>query len=275
MRAVFDASAKSSTGVSLNDTLLVGPTVHASLVDVLLRFRQHRVALIADVSRMYRAVALPESDRDMHRFVWRTSPNDCLKDYRMTRVTFGVSSSAFVANMCIKQNATDHATQYPLAAAAVLNSFYVDDGLTGADSIELHNQLQVLFATGGFLLRKWNSSESAVLEQIDPELRDIQHTHTIIDSETYTKTLGVEWNYNSDQFRLMVADIVHTEVLTKRALTSDIAKVYDALGWIAPATIKAKILLQRLWEEKIQWDDPARWTRAGVCVSSRRWRAPR
>ena len=260
IRAVFDASAKSSTGVSLNDTLLVGPTVHASLVDVLLRFRQHRVALIADVSRMYRAVALPESDRDMHRFVWRTSPNDCLKDYRMTRVTFGVSSSAFVANMCIKQNATDHATQYPLAAAAVLNSFYVDDGLTGADSIEqaieLHNQLQVLFATGGFLLRKWNSSESAVLEQIDPELRDIQHTHTIIDSETYTKTLGVEWNSNSDQFRLMVADIVHTEVLTKRALTSDIAKVYDALGWIAPATIKAKILLQRLWEEKIQWDDP-------------------
>ena len=78
------ASAKSSTGVSLIDTILVGPTVHASLVDVLLRFRQHRVALIADVSRMYRAVALPESDRDMHRFVWRTSPNDSRTDYRMT-----------------------------------------------------------------------------------------------------------------------------------------------------------------------------------------------
>ena len=51
VRAVFDASAKTSTGTSLNDTLFVGPTVHSSLVDVLLRFHLHRVALTADVSR--------------------------------------------------------------------------------------------------------------------------------------------------------------------------------------------------------------------------------
>lgn len=38
VRAVFDASAKSSTGVSLNDLLMVGPTIHPSLIDVLLRF---------------------------------------------------------------------------------------------------------------------------------------------------------------------------------------------------------------------------------------------
>ena len=38
IRAVFDASGKSSSGVSLNDTLLVGPTVHSSLIDVLLSF---------------------------------------------------------------------------------------------------------------------------------------------------------------------------------------------------------------------------------------------
>ena len=50
IRAVFDASAKSSTGVSLNDTLLVGPTIHPPLLDVLLRFCLHHVALVADVS---------------------------------------------------------------------------------------------------------------------------------------------------------------------------------------------------------------------------------
>ena len=42
LRAVFDASAKTSTDVALNDTLMVGPTVHAPLIDVLLRFRIHR-----------------------------------------------------------------------------------------------------------------------------------------------------------------------------------------------------------------------------------------
>ena len=60
VRAVFDASAKSSSGVSLNDTLLVGPTVHPTLLDVLLRFRTHPVALTADVSKMYRAIELVE-----------------------------------------------------------------------------------------------------------------------------------------------------------------------------------------------------------------------
>ena len=70
LRAVFDASAPSSTGTSLNDTLLVGPTIHSTLFDVLLRFRQHRIAITADVSRMCRAVLLHPADKDLHRFVW-------------------------------------------------------------------------------------------------------------------------------------------------------------------------------------------------------------
>ena len=76
LRVVFDASAKSSTGVSLNDQLLVGPTVHAPLVDVLLRFRRHKIAIATDISRMYRAVLLPETQRDLHRFVWRRNERD-------------------------------------------------------------------------------------------------------------------------------------------------------------------------------------------------------
>ena len=61
-RVVFDASVKSSSRTSLNDQLhvLVGPTVHSPLVDVLLRFRQHRIALTTDVSCMYRTALLPD-----------------------------------------------------------------------------------------------------------------------------------------------------------------------------------------------------------------------
>ena len=55
----------------------------------------------------------------------------------------------------------------PLLQKAVNESFYVDDGLVGADSIEgaisLQRQLQELFARGGFTLRKWNCSNPAVL----------------------------------------------------------------------------------------------------------------
>ena len=142
VRAVFDASAKSASGVSLNDQLLVGPTVHAALVDVLLRFRLHRIALATDVSRMYRAILLPDSECDLHRFVWRRNPTDPLKDFRMTRLTFGVSASSFAGNMAVKQNAIDFAEEFPLAASAVHASFYVDDGLVGADSAEEATRLQ-------------------------------------------------------------------------------------------------------------------------------------
>ena len=66
VRAVFDASVTTSTGISLNSTLMVGPTVHPPLIDVLVRFRNHRTAMIADVSRMYRAVLLTDADKDLH-----------------------------------------------------------------------------------------------------------------------------------------------------------------------------------------------------------------
>ena len=136
LRVVFDASAKSANGISLNDLLLVGLTVHSPLIDVLLRFRLHHVALTADVSKMYRAIELVPSDRDLHRFVWRRTSEEPLQDYCMTRVTFGVSTSSFAANMSLKQNALDFAVDYPQAAKVVEDSFYVDDGLTGADSIQ-------------------------------------------------------------------------------------------------------------------------------------------
>ena len=258
IRAVFDASAKSSTGISLNDTLLVGPTVHSPLVDVLLRFRLYRIALTTDVSRMYRAVELTESDRDFHRFVWRSDPNKPLQDHRMTRVTFGVSASPFAANMAVRQNAIDNASEFPLAVKAVFNSFYVDDGLIGADSKEeaivLQQQLQGLFAKGGFLLRKWNSNAASVIQTLPPELQDSRSILSITESQGYTKTLGVEWHSKLDHFRLTMNEPPSFDNLTKRGLVSDIAKTFDVLGWFSPTMVKAKILLQRVWEVGVDWD---------------------
>ena len=258
-RAVFDASATTSTGLSLNSTLMVGPTVHPPLTDVLIRFRNHRVAMIADVSRMYRAILLTKPDKDLHRFVWRDSHNKQLKDYRMTRVTFGVSASSFVANMCIKQNAIDFGSQYPSAAKQVETSFYVDGYLGGADSpqeaVKLQREMCALFQKGGFLLRKWSCSDQSVLESIPIDLRDSQATVILSESDQYTKTLGIEWNASNDHFRVSVTELPSIECMTKRSLVADVARTFDALGWYSPTIIKAKILLQMLWLEKIGWDD--------------------
>ena len=257
IRVVFDASAQSTSGVSLNDKLLIGPTVHSSFVDVLLRFRLHRVALTTDVSKMYRAILLHPMDRNLHRFVWRRHHNDTLVDYRTTRLTFGVASTSFIASMSLKQNALDFTQEYPLAAQAVHQCFYVDDGLVGADSIAdaivLQRQLHELFLRGGFALRKWKSSDARAIEHVPIQLLDAQHSQAIPDPNGFSKTLGLEWSAKLDCFRLSVTDTPQLTVLTKRALVSNVAKLYDVLGWFAPSIILAKVLLQRLWEAGIGW----------------------
>ena len=100
---VLNASTKSKSGVLLNDSLLLGPTVHAPLLDILLWFRCHKVVLSADIRQMYGALLLSKNQCNYHRFVWKTSPQDFLTDYRMTRLMFGDSASFFTANMAQRE----------------------------------------------------------------------------------------------------------------------------------------------------------------------------
>ena len=153
---------------------------------------------------MYRAVKLTKGYRSLHRFVWRSNLNSPLKDYRMTHVTFGVSASSFAANMVIKQNAIEHAQQFPLANEVAQKCFYIDDCLTGAHDSESALILQQQLACGGFLLRKWNSSNPSVLERIPKELRDTRDIQTISEVNEYAKTLGIQWNISTDEFRLTI-----------------------------------------------------------------------
>ena len=259
LRIVFDASAKTTSGSSLNDQFLVGPTLHSTLIDVLLRFRLHRIALTADISKMYRAVHLASADKDLHRFLWRNDPRDELIDYRMTRLTFGVSASSFAANQSLRQLAIDHADQYPQAARVVLQDFYVDDCVTGADSlveaVTLQSQLQALLSRGSLLLRKWHSSDPKVLESLPAELKDPSN-QVHLDSDSATKALGILWNTESDSLTIHVSSLFPQGQLTKRSLVSDVSRTFDVLGWYSPTLIYAKILLQRCWEEKAEWDEP-------------------
>ncbi len=158
--------------------------------------------------------------------------------------------------MSVRQNAVQLALKLPQVIRVVKDSFYVDDGLTGADTvsgaINLQQQLQSAFEMGGFTLRKWNSSNPAVLEHIPSELRDVKSTHGISEFDNSTKALGLEWNVTSDCFHLTIAE---WPSLTKRALVSDISKTFDIMGWFSPTIITMKILLQRLWELKLDWDE--------------------
>ena len=123
LMVVFDASAVTSTGKSLNDILLPGPCAYPLISDILLQFRLHKFAITGVISKMFREVSLSSADRDLHRFLWRPQPGGPLREGRMTRVTFGVASSPFLATQALRQTAIDHHLDHPEAAEVVLSSF--------------------------------------------------------------------------------------------------------------------------------------------------------
>ena len=94
------------------------------------------------------------------------------------------------------------------------------------------------------------------MKHIPVELRDSSTIQEISQADVYTRTLGLEWNAREDYFRLTVGEMPSSDSLTKRKLVSEIAKIYDVLDWFTPSTVSTKILLQRVWERKIEWDDP-------------------
>ena len=97
-RMVFDASAREGGDASLNDCILPGPPLQPNLASVLIRFRTHKIGLIADIEKMFLQVKLAPEDRDVHRYLWRElQPNEAPKVYRMQRLNFGVNASTFLA----------------------------------------------------------------------------------------------------------------------------------------------------------------------------------
>ena len=68
LRIVYDASAKANGTPSLNECLHVGPKFNQNLLDILIRFRAHRVAVTADIEKAFLMVSVEKSDRDALRF---------------------------------------------------------------------------------------------------------------------------------------------------------------------------------------------------------------
>ena len=281
LRVVFDGSATTSTGVSLNQSLQVGPTLHPTLGSILIRFRAYPVALTADVTKMYREVELVPEDRDLHRFIWRPTPEQPIQDYRMRRVTFGVSASPYLAVRTLQQTASDHEEDHPIATNHILTSFYVDDLLAGADTeeeaVELFSSLRSVLQKGGFNLCKFRSSSTTVLQSIPQDLQEKLPVKdvTTLHSSSHPKALGLEWDSRQD-FMSPSINMSTSYSSTKRGIISDVSKTFDILGWISPAVLSMKLLYQQLWEKGQEWDDTvspdlaeqhAKWREELPCLS--------
>ncbi|XP_035890588.1 uncharacterized protein LOC118502464 [Anopheles stephensi] len=213
VRVVFDASCKTSSGYSLNDTLLVGPIVQEDLLTIILRFRSYAIALVADVEKMYRQILHNIIDRNLLRIRYRKSPLDPISTYELNTVTYGTASAPFLATRTLQQVAHDHKDQFPKAVDPVLRDFYVDDLLTGAtdlnEAVEVRKQITAMLDSAGFALKKWASNVPESLLDVPREDLAIHSMHEWKDGQAVS-TLGLVWEPANDSFSFKVGIVRRT-----------------------------------------------------------------
>lgn len=116
-RVVFDGSAKSTNGRSLNDIQYTGPRLQKDLIDIIMKFRTGKIAISADICKMYRQIEIQPVHWDLQRIVWRANPSQPIRDYWLTVVTYGLASSPYLAVKALNQCAIDNAAEKPDAGS--------------------------------------------------------------------------------------------------------------------------------------------------------------
>ncbi|XP_018407559.1 PREDICTED: uncharacterized protein LOC108783486 [Cyphomyrmex costatus] len=245
-RVVFDVSAKDAAGISLNDTLMVGPTVQQDLFTILLRFRIHRFAFSADIVKMYRQIPVHPSQTRYQRILWRDDFTSTVATYELSTVTYGTSSASFLATRCLTWLSEHYAGDWPNGSKCVECDFYVDDMLTGADTIDealiIRDEAIKVLRCGGFELGKWASSAPELLTGI----KDQNNAPVAIPNNSESSILGIHWMHSSDAFSFSYNPGDNSAIISKRAILSDTSKLYDPLGLVGPVVVRAKLILQEL-----------------------------
>lgn len=259
LRVVFDASCKTTNGLSLNDLVYTGPKLQTDIIDIITGFRLHKVVFTCDISKMFRNFLIRPEDRRYQHVLWRESASLPLKEYELRTITYGVGSSPYLSIRTLHQLATDHGAEYPRAAEALRYETFVDDITTGAPSveeaIELKSQLITLLSCAQLELRKWSSNSETFLETLPVDHCQTPKIFSEENDKATLKILGVQWDPTGDIFTYSLSEVADAEY-TKRSILSHVARIFDPLGWLTPFILKAKLLLQDLWRQNISWDEP-------------------
>lgn len=260
LRVVFNASARSAGKLSLNQALMVGPSIQRDLFDILVSSRSHKFLYTADIEKMYRMIWVHVDDRDLQRILWRDSPSNPISEFQLNTLTFGTSPASFIAQKCLATVAESVEAKNSKIAKIIKENFYMDDISVGAETeeelIRLMETVRTPLRERGFNLRKYSSNSAKFMESLPAEFRNSNKQKVEFRNPFEVTVLGMIWTPTEDSLgiRLNTQGYDSTSKVSRRSALSTISKTFDPLGLLAPVLIRGKLLLQDFWKEGKEWD---------------------
>ncbi len=163
------------------------------------------------------------------------------------------------ATYALHKHVQDHSGSNEEVLQSVQHCFYVDNCLQSFPSSNeakyLINKMRPLFTDGGFDIGQWASNDPAVIHHLPPDAKS-KTTKLWLSENGDPKelTLGLQWNCCTDMLGYKNRSIIYHQP-TMRNIYKVLASQYDPLGYLAPFTACAKILVQDLWKQERWWDN--------------------
>ena len=181
--------------------------------------------------------------------------------YILLRVTFGDRPSGAIAIIALRNTAEMFKNEFPESSSILIDNSYVDDIIFSVDSMDVAesriSEIEYILREGGFHIKDWiiSNKEMSTNRLVNVANKDDD------------KVLGILWNSESDKFKFQInsnfskkyfnvkTDSNITEsnfcskfpsFLTRRLIMSQIASLYDPLGFLTPFTLQAKFLMREL-----------------------------
>ena len=133
------------------------------------------------------------------------------------------------------------------------SNLYVDNIITGCDKeqdvVNYYREVRTIMCDAKLNLHSWSSNSVA--------LTTIATTDNTAESASSVNVLGLRWIPALDKLHLAAKPILTSDhLVTKREVLQNLSKVFDPLGFVASVIIRAKMLMQTLWQQKVMWDEP-------------------
>ena len=283
VRLVANSSLKNGgNGPSPNENWPKGPNALKPLYEVFLRFRVYEVALHYDLAKMFHSVKTGLPELFMRLMTWRNGDKQAdWEDYGWLAVAMGDRPASCIMELAKSDVADAGVDIDPVAARAIKEDTYVDDGASGGSeeavsrmigdvqelpdgSLTYTGTLSQIFSKAGFRVKmivRSGETNSRALEKMGGAV------------------LGHQWEPRSDTFsfhpriflgkkgksgthtgpELTPSNLTLNESFpwTKALVLSTVASLFDPSGIVAPAVVKLRLFMREVCMlEKVKWSDP-------------------